>query len=70
LPIGGQFGAKKDFEQVRRHPPEWVGFGSFEARILAVGHRVETDRGLLTVARVDHGVDRAPGIVAAGESES
>lgn len=24
---------EKDFEQVRRHPPEWVGFGSFEARI-------------------------------------
>lgn len=57
---------KKDFEQVRRHPPEWVGFGSFKARILAVGHRVDTYRGLLTVARVDHDVDRALGIIATG----
>jgi hypothetical protein len=60
---------KKDFEQVRRYPPEWVGFGSFEARILAVGHRVETHRGLLAVVRVDHDVDRAPGLVATGEHE-
>lgn len=28
---------KKDFEQVRTYPPEWAGFGSFEARILSAG---------------------------------
>lgn len=52
---------KKDFELVRTYPPEWVGFGSFEARILAAGHRVETHRGLLTVERVERDVDVPPG---------
>mgnify|MGYP001057633072 CR=1 FL=1 len=55
---------KKDFEQVRTYPPEWVGFGSFEARILSAGQRVETYKGLLTVARIEHGVDLPLGIVA------
>lgn len=54
---------KKDFEQVRTFPAEWVGFGSFESRILAVGHRVETHRGLRTVTRVERGIDREPGSV-------
>lgn len=53
---------KKDLEQVRStYPPEWIGFGSFEARILAAGHRVETHRGLLTVERVERNVDVPPG---------
>lgn len=55
---------KKDFEKVRVYPPEWVGFGSFEARILAVGHRVQTHRGLQTVTQVEHDVDRDPGLVS------
>ncbi len=57
---------RKDYEKVRNHPPEWVGFGSFEARILAVGHRVETHRGLRTVMRVERDVDREPGGVESG----
>ncbi|MHA0336952.1 hypothetical protein [Sphingomonas aquatilis] len=56
---------KKDFEQVRAHPPEWVGFGSFEARILAAGQRVETHKGLQTIARVEHDVDLPLGILHA-----
>lgn len=52
---------KKDFEQVRRYPPEWVGFGSFEARILAAGHRVQTHRGLQTVERVERDIEAPPG---------
>ncbi|PTQ58206.1 hypothetical protein C8J26_3976 [Sphingomonas aurantiaca] len=52
---------KKDFEQVRQYPPEWVGFGSFYAEILAAGQRVETHRGLLTVDTVKHDVDLPQG---------
>lgn len=51
----------KDFEKVSSHPPSYVGFGSFEARILAAGHRVETHRGLLTVVCVERDVDAPPG---------
>jgi hypothetical protein len=51
----------KDFEKVGDHPPEWVGFGTFEARILAVGHRVQTHRRLMTVASVERGVDEPAG---------
>lgn len=61
---------KKDFEQVHRHPPEWVGFDSFEARILTAGHRLQTHRGLLSVVRVDHDFDHAPGMIDLGENES
>lgn len=57
---------KKDFEQVRRYPPEWVGFGTFEARILAAGSRVETHRGLLTVSAVERDIDMPPGDPALG----
>ena len=59
----------KDFEKVSSHPPSYVGFGSFEARILAAGHEVETHRGLLTVVSVDRAVDALPGdqaVVAPG----
>lgn len=52
---------KKDFELVRSHPPEWWGFGSFHARILAIGHRVQTHRGLLEVVYVEHDVDQPAG---------
>lgn len=52
---------KKDYEQVSTHPPEWVGFGDFEARILTAGMRVGTHRGLLTVERVEDGVDAPAG---------
>lgn len=53
---------KKDFERVRAYPPEWVGFGTFEARILAAGQRIETHKGLQTVARVERGVDLPLGV--------
>lgn len=51
----------KDFEKVSSHPPRYVGFGSFEARILAAGHMVETHRGLRTVVSVERDVDASPG---------
>lgn len=51
----------KDYEQVQRHPPQWMGFGSFEARILAIGHRVQTHRGLVTVISVERDVDLPAG---------
>jgi hypothetical protein len=51
----------KDYEQIERHPPQWMGFGSFEARILAIGHRVQTHRGLLTVTDAERDVDLPAG---------
>jgi predicted sugar kinase len=58
---GPRSGPYKDFERVSSDPPRWVGFGSFEARILAVGHVVETHRGLQTVAEVVRDFDAPPG---------
>ncbi len=55
---------QKDFEQVSRHPPEWVGFVSVEARVLATEHRVQTHRGLVTVERVERDIDAPPGDAA------
>jgi len=52
---------KNDYEQVSTHPPEWVGYGNFEARILTAGMRVGTYRGLLTVEWVEDGVDASAG---------
>jgi predicted sugar kinase len=58
----------KGFEQVRRYPPEWVGFGSFEARALAAGHWVETHRGLQTVESVEPDVNAPPADMSAFSS--
>lgn len=51
----------KDYEQVRQYLPEWVGFGNFKARILALGHRVQTHRGLVAVLGVERDLDLPPG---------
>lgn len=51
----------KDFEKVSSPPPRYVGFGSFEARILKAGHVVATHCGLRTVVSVARDVDAPPG---------
>ena len=51
----------KHYERISRNPPEYRGFGTFAARILAVGHQVETHRGLRTVTSVTRSVRDAPG---------
>lgn len=58
---GPRSGPYKDFEKVSSNPPQWVGFGSFEARILAVGHVVEMHNGLKTVMKVMGDIDAPPG---------
>ena len=58
---GPRSGPYKDFEKVSSDPPQWVGFGSFEARILAIGHVVEMHSGLKTVAKVTRDIDAPPG---------
>lgn len=54
----------KDFEKVASIPPRYVGFGSFAATILAVGHEVDTHRGILTVTEVAWDADAPPGDTA------
>lgn len=59
--LGPRPGPCKDFEKVPSNPPQWVGFGSFEARILAIGHVVEMRSGFKTVANVVGDIDTPPG---------
>lgn len=58
---GPRPGPYKDFEKVSSNPPQWVGFGSFEARILAIGHVVAMHNGLKTVAKVIGDIDAPAG---------
>lgn len=56
----------KDYERVRRYPPEWWGFVNVYAQVLAVGHLVMTHLGLRSVVRIEHGVNAPLGEAGTG----
>jgi hypothetical protein len=53
---------KKDYEEIYRHPSQWYGFIDLEARVLAIGHRVQTHTGLATVEKIEQVANKKLGI--------